>query len=79
MNIITGKEAVKSGLKRYFTGKPCKHGHISERYLDRRCAACDKSRGEKSRKKDSAKATERACKWQKDNPEKANLSSSNKF
>jgi len=30
-DIITRKEALAKGLKRYFTGKPCKHGHISER------------------------------------------------
>lgn len=26
------KEAIKLGLYRYFTGKPCKHGHKAERY-----------------------------------------------
>lgn len=29
--LITRKEANKLGLKRYYTGKPCKHGHIEER------------------------------------------------
>lgn len=28
--IISRKEARARGLKRFFTGKPCKHGHISE-------------------------------------------------
>jgi isocitrate lyase len=28
--IITRAEAKARGLKRYFTGKPCKHGHIAE-------------------------------------------------
>ncbi|KKK96676.1 hypothetical protein LCGC14_2660360, partial [marine sediment metagenome] len=27
---ITRDEAKALGLKRYFTGKPCKYGHISE-------------------------------------------------
>lgn len=31
MQIITRAEAKAKGLKRYFTGKPCKHGHIAER------------------------------------------------
>lgn len=31
MNIITRAEAKAAGLKRYFTGKPCKYGHIAER------------------------------------------------
>ena len=32
--IISRKEAKSRGLKKYFTGKPCKHGHIAERYVD---------------------------------------------
>jgi|13_taG_2_1085334.scaffolds.fasta_scaffold03460_1 hypothetical protein len=31
MEIITRKEAKAAGLQRYFTGKPCKHGHVSGR------------------------------------------------
>ena len=39
--MITRKEAKEQGLKKYFTGKPCKHGHISERRVDSRgCIAC---------------------------------------
>lgn len=33
MNIITRLEAHKAGLKHYFTGKPCKHGHVAQRYI----------------------------------------------
>jgi 5-methylcytosine-specific restriction endonuclease McrA len=32
MKIITLSQAKKLNLKRYFTGKPCKRGHISERH-----------------------------------------------
>lgn len=39
--IITRKEAVERGLKRYFTGKPCKHGHVSERaVVNHTCLEC---------------------------------------
>ena len=31
MKIITRKEAIEQGLKRYYTGKPCKNGHVAER------------------------------------------------
>lgn len=31
MEVISHKEALERGLKRYFTGKPCKHGHVCER------------------------------------------------
>ncbi|OKN43494.1 hypothetical protein AM421_002853 [Klebsiella pneumoniae] len=33
MEIITRVEAAKAGLKRYYTGKQCKHGHDSERWV----------------------------------------------
>lgn len=42
MNIITRKEAAQLGLSRYFTGKPCPRGHISERYMLGKCVDCSK-------------------------------------
>lgn len=39
--IITRKEAKAQSLNRYFTGKPCKRGHISERMTDSgSCITC---------------------------------------
>lgn len=39
--IISRKEAKARGLKRYFTGEPCKHGHVAERnYSDKKCIEC---------------------------------------
>jgi hypothetical protein len=32
MKIVTRAEAKAQGLKRYFTGKPCVHGHIEQRH-----------------------------------------------
>ena len=40
MEIITRQQAKEQGLVRYFTGKPCKHGHIAERYLGGCCVIC---------------------------------------
>lgn len=40
MEIVTRAQAKAAGLKRYFTGKPCKHGHITERYIAGRCVEC---------------------------------------
>lgn len=41
MKIITRKAALAAGLKRYFTGQPCKHGHTAERYiLSKSCVIC---------------------------------------
>lgn len=43
MEIISKKEAKEKGLNRYFTGKPCKHGHISERRTENsNCVECQK-------------------------------------
>lgn len=50
MEIITRKEAIEQGLKRYFTGKPCKHGHVSERSVGGRvCVDCTRIRALKSK------------------------------
>ena len=41
MKIIKRFEAVALGLKHYFTGKPCIHGHIEQRRVnDRVCMQC---------------------------------------
>ena len=46
--IITRKQAKELGLKRYFTGKPCKRGHVCERRVrDSKCVECDKLRDNK--------------------------------
>jgi 5-methylcytosine-specific restriction endonuclease McrA len=57
--------AISGGLKRYFTGKPCKHGHVSERYASTGgCVEC-------SRKHDSDGAgAERARLWRQKNPDR---------
>jgi 5-methylcytosine-specific restriction endonuclease McrA len=41
MDIITRAEAKAQGLTRYFTGKPCKHGHVDGRYASTgACCMC---------------------------------------
>lgn len=40
MEIISRSQAKAAGLKYYFTGKPCKNGHIAERYVAGRCVLC---------------------------------------
>lgn len=41
--VMTRREAVESGLKRYYTGKPCSKGHDSQRFTSTgaciKCAA----------------------------------------
>ncbi len=53
MEIILLAEACKLGLKRYFTGKPCKHGHLCERkVIGRSCVECNKKYNESDKHKE---------------------------
>lgn len=38
MKVVLRSEAKQLGLTRYFTGKPCKYGHVSERFTS--CTKC---------------------------------------
>ena len=50
MKIISINKAKNLRLKRYFTGKPCKYGHVSERYLSSKaCVFCDIKYSEKTK------------------------------
>jgi 5-methylcytosine-specific restriction endonuclease McrA len=60
MEIITRKRAIKLGLKRYFTGKPCKRGHIVERYVSNlgclTCGAASEALNKEKRRKNGKAA-----------------------
>src|SRR5574338_906479 len=44
MEVISRKEAKKQGLTKYFTGNPCKYGHIAERFVSTsHCLVCVKT------------------------------------
>ena len=52
MQIITRQEAKAQGLKSYFTGEPCLHGHIAERSCTSKhclCRECRDERNERTR------------------------------
>jgi len=59
----TRAEAVALGAKRYFTGKPCKHGHVVPRTVRAHCTECLKG----WRPADDA---ERNRKWREANPDR---------
>lgn len=40
MEIKTRKQAISDGSKFYFTGRPCKKGHISKRHIGSGCYQC---------------------------------------
>lgn len=56
LQIMTIRAAEKAGLKHYFTGKPCRYGHLSPRYVSTwRCVKC---------------SVERVITWQNENRDK---------
>lgn len=56
MNLISRNDAISSGKKRYFTGFPCKHGHVAERKTsNHECYECSLIRNRQ---------------WFKENPDK---------
>ena len=45
MELLSRKEAIALGMKRYFTGKPCSKGHIDYRNTcDHACCACGREK-----------------------------------
>ena len=67
MKKISRAEAKKKGLKFYFTGKPCVHGHISERYLFGGCVECMKMHKSKEEYKEQSREYSRQ--YRKENKE----------
>lgn len=57
MNVITRKEAKSKNLNRFFTGRPCIYGHISERYISGVCVECSNIKNVRNR--DSGLSRER--------------------
>jgi len=72
MEIITRKQAKERGLKRYFTGKPCKRGHIVERSTlgGGVCVGCYTFHDQKRFSDDPQKIRDKNKKWRDANPGK---------
>jgi hypothetical protein len=69
--VIDRQQALKDGLSRYFTGKPCSRGHVVERYThNKTCCECANQTANASKRKNRKKYIEHAKKWNKANPEK---------
>lgn len=70
--VISRPEAKARGLKHYYTGAPCKHGHVAERMTSNGvCLACSPSIARRARANESrAVAAERRKRWRVANPGK---------
>jgi hypothetical protein len=70
-NIISRKEARAQGLRHYFTGKPCIHGHIAKRCVrKKRCAQCNRERTANWRAANPQRSRDSLRKFRQNHPEK---------
>jgi hypothetical protein len=68
MEIIRRKEASARGLTRYFTGKPCRRGHVSDRIVSTlTCCECKRERERSIYKADPEAAIAKTKRWQQQN------------
>lgn len=70
--IIGRAEALAKGLTRYFTGKPCKHGHVAERLSSNGfCLDCSSVKNKRLRAENPELHRQRYRDWRAANPDKA--------
>lgn len=63
--VISRSEAIRQGKKRYFTGRPCPQGHVTERDVRRgHCCECRRNNMREAKKSEAAKAWNRQ--WAKE-------------
>lgn len=68
---ISLESARSLGHKRYFTGVPCKNGHVAERQVSNKtCVECAQSAARARYLEDSSKVRKRALEWSRSNPER---------
>lgn len=86
LHAISRDDAASAGLKRFFTGVPCKFGHIAERYVSGgRCVECMRIKNSQYRdrnselikacrydryRKNASEICEYNAIWRRNNPEK---------
>ena len=73
MDKISRHEAVQLGLKHYYTGKLCKHGHIAKRLVcSWACTECSKiTSREYQASRPARERAEAMRRWRSENPERA--------
>lgn len=69
--LISRHASLEQGKARYFTGVPCKRGHVAERIVsNRRCVDCANEASAVWKKANLAKCTEMRRAWSGANPER---------
>lgn len=70
MVVISREEAIERGLKTYFTGEPCKYGHVAERRVDNSgCLECRRERSKEYREQNKEYVKEYNKEYMKRNKE----------
>ena len=71
MEVISRADAKAAGLKRYFTGAPCKHGHVVERLVGNcSCVECENARNAAWRRRNPELKAEMSRGWYERNKER---------
>lgn len=71
--IVTRQSAKEAGIKRFFTGTPCIHGHICERYVaDGKCIECCQEKTRKWYADNTEAALQNKQRYYAENKEKLN-------
>ncbi len=71
MELTSRQQALRDGLKRYYTGKSCKHGHYAERIIGNgTCVECIAAYQRLWYKKNPEKIKASAAKWRQANRER---------
>lgn len=71
MEVISRADAKAAGLKRYYTGKPCPHGHIAERLVcNWHCVVCDYARRDKWNADNAERCSKNYRAWYEANKER---------
>jgi hypothetical protein len=72
--IISRSEAEAAGLKHYFTGKPCKRGHVAERFVSTKtCMHCSRESTIAWQAANPEKHAKRTDDWNASNPAKRRM------
>lgn len=70
MDIICRKDAQQQGLNTYFTGKPCKNGHTTKRFVDSGvCYGCIEVNARKYRTANRNVVNAKVKDWRRNNPD----------
>ena len=68
--VMTRREAKEKGLKKYFLGEACVHGHIARRSVkDSKCLRCGLGRGTRHYQRNKKRIDANHALYQKEHPE----------